>query len=188
MNVVDIVYPGVTCDPEILGDSLVAAGLSQARFSGVSSDAGDGGRPSSITVHAASDVTDGELALISGVVAAYDPVPAAKIVRYDQIDKRTEELIAEGFLFDGKVFSLSANAQRYWTGLMVGASAIAYPVVVNTLDDGATYTIPNAGTVVGVYGAAMNTVKDRLGSGTDLKSEVRAASTVEAVNAVVDDR
>jgi hypothetical protein len=118
-----------------------------------------------------------------------DPVQLEKLKaeRRLQIDLKTQELIAKGFVYAGKTFSLSANAQIYWSNLL-NVPADQYPLTVNTLDDLSTYEIASAEEARAVYAAALMTVKTRLGSGTALKNRIRAATTKAEVDAVVDDR
>jgi len=119
---------------------------------------------------------------------------ALKATRFAEIDKRTEELIAAGFMYSGHRLSLSAHAQSYWNGLGNLASnglllPSDFPLVVNGLDDAdEPYGITDAADAVAIFATGAATVKARLGSGTALKSAIRDAGSVAEVNAVLDER
>lgn len=127
------------------------------------------------------------------VVDAAD-FPAYKQAKNAAIDQRTVELINQGFLYSSKVFSLSSSAQSYWNGLgNLAANGLLtepddFPMTVNTLDDTDTHDIVNIANAIGLFAAAAATIKGHLASGTALKTQVRAATTVAEVDAVVDSR
>lgn len=123
----------------------------------------------------------------SSLVTSLAEVKAAK---YAAIDARTVELIEQGFVFGGQTYSLSLPAQTTWLGLdqLRSDPALTYPVVVNTLDDGATGSLPDAATVHGFFLTAVGTYRGHKDSGTALKDQVRAAADEAAVNAIVDTR
>lgn len=103
------------------------------------------------------------------------------------IDLKTQQLIGQGFTYASKIFSLSANAQLYWSNLLNIPSG-DFPLTVNTLDDLDSYNIADTTDAQGMYGAALSAVKGHLTSGTALKEQVRAATTKAEVDAVVDSR
>jgi len=115
----------------------------------------------------------------------------ARKLRYSQIDQRTVELIHQGYSYAGKVFSLSDNSQRWLSGLKAGLDLMGpddWPLKINTLDDSESYSIVDSTDALYLYGSAMATVKAHLGSGTDIKDQIRAASTIAEVEAVEDTR
>lgn len=113
-----------------------------------------------------------------------------KALRFNEIDRRTVELIHLGYSFGGKQFPLSANAQTNILALQVTKDdpALVYPIEYNTIDDLESYSIPNAATVHGMYLTALATKKASLDSGTALKDQIRAAVNEAEVNAVIDNR
>lgn len=117
-------------------------------------------------------------------------LPAARDAKFAAIDGRTSELIAQGFSYGGKVFSLSANAQQTYTGLYAVRNEVlvSYPVKVNTLDNLDNLLLTDAGAVTGFYLTAVGTYRARLDSGTALKDLVRVAVDLAAVAAVADTR
>ncbi len=117
----------------------------------------------------------------------------AKDFKHAAIDVRTEELIAAGFEFptgSGLWFSLSSHAQRNLQGLdqVRDLPEVIYPVAWNTLDDSAVLSIPDSATAHGFFLTAFAVYRAHLDSGTALKDQVRAATTVAEVDAVVDAR
>ncbi len=124
-----------------------------------------------------------------------DELDQVKGQKCAQIDARTQELIGEGFTHASKQFSLSSNAQRYWSGLVTAVNAGLvvngaphFPLTVNTVDDSDTHDIADVAEVLAVYGVSVATVRGHLGSGTVIKDQVRAAADVATVEAIVDNR
>lgn len=115
-------------------------------------------------------------------------LPALKPMKVAAIDQKTEEVIARGFVFASKTFSLSANAQLTLLGTFNARTALVYPVRWNTIDDADVYELQSSVDVEGMYAAAVAAVRSALDSGTALKDQVRAATTRAALDAVVDGR
>jgi hypothetical protein len=115
---------------------------------------------------------------------------AARGIKIKAIDARTEELIALGFTYASKVFSLSIPSQSKMTAAhqIKDDVAFIYPVVWNTISDDSTYSIADATDMGGFYMTAIGTIRARLDSGTALKDSARAAADIAAVDAVVDTR
>lgn len=121
---------------------------------------------------------------------ARDRLPSTKNRKFDAIDTRTKELIAEGFEYASKRFSLSIAAQTTYTALysIRRERKLVYPLTVNTFDDRNTHALRDDTEVADFYLAGIAVCREALDSGTALKDQVRAAGTVAAVNAVVDSR
>lgn len=117
----------------------------------------------------------------------FEDLSLLKMAKQGEIDLNTQRLIRQGFTHAGKVFSLSTNAQIYISNLM-NVPPTEFPVQMNTLDDLATHSIVDVLEAQALYGAALGTVKARLGSGTSLKEQVRAATTKAQVDAIIDTR
>lgn len=123
-------------------------------------------------------------------VDALTPIDEYREVKQAQIDLRTGELIATGYNFAGKQFSLSANAQTNILAMFATKDhpLFTYPVGYNTIDDHEVFSIDSSATLEGMYMTALGTKKAYLDSGTDLKAAVRAATTKAEVDAIVDPR
>jgi len=117
-------------------------------------------------------------------------LPLLKEAKFEAIDARTGELIGTGFTFASKRFSLSTGAQSTFTGMYAvkDEPLMAYPAVVNTIDDQGTLELEDAGHVRDFYLTAVATYRAHLDGGTALKAAVRAATTAAAVAAVKDGR
>ena len=107
------------------------------------------------------------------------------------IDERTMELIYFGFDFDGHHFSLSDRAQGNWAGMIgsIGAGLLTvanFPLTLSDTSD-SKYELTWLNALL-FCGTAVATVKNRKGSGSDLKQLVNQCSTTEELNAIIDDR
>jgi len=131
--------------------------------------------------------------VLDGIISAHDDQPLwlYKQLKEEDIDRRTGELISEGYEFppaSGKIFSLSQSAQINILALDNTRTELTYPVNYNTKDNLDTYAIPDATTLHNMYLTALSVKKAHLDSGTALKDLVRAATDKAGVDAVVDNR
>jgi len=108
---------------------------------------------------------------------------AAKLLA---IDMKTNGLISQGATFDSVVFSLSANAQLTWLGLLAKESSFTWPKEISTRSNGA-YSLAQAD-LADFTDAMAGTVASYLDSGRALKVSVNAAANLTALNAIVDAR
>jgi hypothetical protein len=113
-----------------------------------------------------------------------------KELRYNEIDYRTGELIAQGFVYATKTFSLSENAQTNILALdnTRDDPALSYPIEYNTIDDSDSYSVVDSTDMHSMYLTALATKKAHLDSGTVLKQQIRSAADEAAVNGVIDNR
>jgi hypothetical protein len=111
-----------------------------------------------------------------------------KDYRYGLIDTKTGELISQGFTYDTKVFSISANAQVNLLGTYSAKELLTYPFSWNTKDDSETYQIADATEMTVFFMTALATKKAQQDSGTVLKGQVRDAVDIAAVNTIIDNR
>lgn len=114
----------------------------------------------------------------------------AKQAKFEQIDKKTNEIIARGFTWDGVLLSLSLPAQTRLNGIyaMRDDPPGGYPVIWNSLDDNSFVTLNNAVDTTSMHDAAGDRLRTVVDSGTVIKEEVRQATTVAEVDAIVDPR
>ena len=147
-----------------------------------------------VSIAFSDDLTPGEVTTLDGVVssciAAFSPLPVVKQAKIACIDARTDELIAEGFVYQGKQFSLSLPSQAKMMGThqVRNDSQLVYPIKWNNIDDTDYYNIQNPADLDGFYFTGLGTVRAHLDSGSDLKDLVNQATTVAEVEAVVDPR
>lgn len=131
--------------------------------------------------------TVSEMSAAEKDAACLSDVKAAKCAA---IDARTSELIAQGFTYDSKTFSLSIEAQAKMAGVQQVKDnvAVTYPIVWNNIDDTDTVSLADAAALEAFYLAGVGAYRTHADSGTALKDQVRAASTVAAVEAITDSR
>ena len=67
-------------------------------------------------------------------------------------------------------------------------SVLIYPIRFNTLDNLEYFEASDASVISNMYYSALDTKKGFLDSGTDLKNQVRTASTINEVDLIVDNR
>ena len=113
-----------------------------------------------------------------------------KAYRFKEIDIRTGELVANGFGYQGLVFSLSQNAQINILGMDTTRNdpAITYPIEYSTIDDLGHYSVVDATDLHNMYLTALGTKKYFVDTGTTLKDAVRAATTDSEVQSIIDNR
>lgn len=116
-----------------------------------------------------------------------------KRAKMDIIDSRTQELISQGFEYppsSGDYFSLSDAMQRNLSGLnqVKDHPAVTYPLDWNHRDNSGKTSLADASEVAALYLTALGTVRAHRDTGTALKDSVRAATTVDAVEAITDNR
>lgn len=108
-----------------------------------------------------------------------------KNYRYQQIDNKTSELIAQGFVFDGHTFSMSTNAQINWSNFPNLPDEL-FPLNVMDIDED-IYSLALADKL-NFYLGALNHKNTQLQSGSTLKAQIKAAVDIPAVNAIIDNR
>jgi hypothetical protein len=133
--------------------------------------------------------TEEETAL-EAINSGHAILQATKDTKTKAIDKKTSELIGNGFVYDSTVFSLSLESQTKLAGShqVKDEPEFTYPVKWNSKDDKNTKSLANSSEMRAFYLTALGTVRVHLDSGTTLKDQVRAATTVAEVDAIVDDR
>lgn len=118
-------------------------------------------------------------------------LPSVQQELIKQIDAEAENRIHNGQGFEwpptsGQYFSLSANAQTKWVGLMVSKDFLTYPLVVPTSDDNVFYSVADATEAQNMYLTASDTIKTLLGEATTAKQNVKAATTIADAQAAAD--
>lgn len=123
-------------------------------------------------------------------VADAAPLGNAKLVRTMQVDEKTPKLIEAGFTYASKAFSLSENAQRNWSRLMVRSQlgTLIYPVRISTTDSNIEHSLADAAEVQAFFETLDDAIQAHLQSGRDLKVRIQTAATQGALDGVTDDR
>jgi hypothetical protein len=108
-----------------------------------------------------------------------------KKVRCKEIDLRTSELIEEGFVFDGRTFSMSINAQINWSNFPNLPEYVFPLVVIDKNDESYSLSLNNK---LNFYLSALSFKNSKLQTGGALKIQINNCSDEESVLAVIDDR
>jgi len=113
-------------------------------------------------------------------------LPKAKRKKRREIDRRTQALISNGFVYATKTFSLSIKAQLNWMGIGINKDRISYPHEVSRKNG--TVDIADAAEAQEIADLAFDTKQGHVKSGATHKKNVNALTTVSDVNAYVDPR
>lgn len=108
--------------------------------------------------------------------------------RFEEINERSRDLIANGHVYNGNVFSLSENAQRNLLGLFSSKDYLNYPFEYRTKNDLDKVFLNNATDITNFYFSAMGTIQQHLGTGNALKQQVKDCTTELEVQAIIDNR
>jgi len=109
-----------------------------------------------------------------------------KDIKNVAIDKRTKELILEGFTFDSETFSLSEFAQLNWNDIKTSTTDYTFPLEIPTLNS-YKYSLTQ-GNVNGFWDAKKTAIWGHLDSGRALNVSVVDATNQTELDAVVDSR
>jgi len=120
-----------------------------------------------------------------------ETIKTEKIVKNNNIDKKTAELIANGIFFNGEYFSLSQNAQSNWNAIQTAISSDVlteadFPFEISTLDDD-IYMLEWS-QVPHFMATVIQTVATHLGVGRRLKKNVKLSTTIEELDQIIDER
>lgn len=107
----------------------------------------------------------------------------------ENIDRKTQEVIGRGFTYDGNTFSLSPNAQSNWNALVsrLLSGKLTFPYNVTT-DDDSEYSIQTVQSFNDFIDAVVYVVGYQIYFGRQLKLAIKAATTHEQLDSIVDTR
>ena len=155
------------------------------------------------TVHVIfdDDLTTEEVTSLDSVVAAYRSGAESRILvelkeqRVKEIDSVTDDLILGGFEHQNMQFEATLEAQSRMLALLVMSlhpdqfpPAAVFPITWNSKDDSEVLELTQGSDVIQLVMACIGTYRAHIDSGTALKAQVRAASTISEVLAVEDNR
>ncbi|MBW1635269.1 MAG: hypothetical protein JRJ68_03240 [Deltaproteobacteria bacterium] len=142
----------------------------------------------SVELLGSAEIPSENMAALNALVKVHDPYDMAKHKEecYGKVDKRTAELISNGFMFDGKTFSLSIYAQNNWNTIHDNKADFTFPFEITTKDND-IYDL-NEVDVDSFWNTAVGTVATHWGTGRGLKKQIFDAQTKEAIDAVTDNR
>jgi hypothetical protein len=143
-------------------------------------------------------ISEADLVVLDQIIAAHAgagvPFVKAQTQKLADIRQKTVALIAAGgFEYppaSGKLFGLSEVSQLNITGAFNSRNApsFAYPVVFFVKNDLDSVSLEDAAAVEEFHAAAVTAIRAIRDGGAALKAQVAAATTVESVNAIVDNR
>lgn len=190
-------FPEGKLDTSVVHKTIAASSIAGALV-GIHTDGDD------LKVEFQAAISDPDKELLDGLIEAAPNsmglLLKAKEKKYVVIDNRTSELIGEGFTYDGKIFSLSRQAQSNMLGVraaiadyraagtLAAFEAAFFPLKFNTLDDDDSTGLATVNDFLAFYDTAMGTVRAYLDGGTALKAAIRSAVDIAGVDAVVDNR
>lgn len=168
-----------------------------APIAGLHASVDEHGDATEISLQFAATATDEHKAAVFALVDEYFG-DAAKLVRAKrrrmaEIDARVGTLLARGFVWREQWFSLSAAAQQNAKVLsdldeaQFAALAALGPVRVSTMDGGA-YEFATRADVREYAGAMMHSLFAAYQTNIDLRIQMAAIDTIEAVEAWIDPR
>lgn len=108
-----------------------------------------------------------------------------KDIRYAEIDMRTQELVTQGFPFDGHTFSMSLTAQINWSNFPNLPDALFPITIIDILETPYVCSLANK---MNFYYTALNAKNGPLQSGGVLKATIHACADEACVNAIIDNR
>lgn len=138
----------------------------------------------------ADELSVEQTATLDALIAAHDPqvLENLKVQRREEIDKRTRELVDEGFEFEGIKFSASVESQARIMGCVIAGSNAPFPIRWMSKDDTTYFDVEDVATMLAFYATGLGTLKGKIDIGTNLKVAINAATTIDEVNAIIDTR
>lgn len=109
----------------------------------------------------------------------HDPIPELKQELYNKIDTYVQAEIFKGFIYNGKTFSMSINAQINWSNILLIPSN-NFPLALMTIDE-ELVQLP-VEEKVAFYQASLSHKNSKLQLGHTLKTTVKNFTTVEEIN------
>lgn len=103
-----------------------------------------------------------------------------------KIDEKTQQLISQGFMFNGEYFSLSQSAQINWLGLKILQDTIIWPLQITT-KNGDIYSLVEAN-LMHFLSISNATIQMHLNSGRTLKTTINKTITQTELDAIKDER
>jgi hypothetical protein len=106
-----------------------------------------------------------------------------------EIDKRTDELILGGFIYNNILFGLRHADQMNWIGIKLASDSgmITFPFPVTTKDS-SVYNLVSTADVAGFFGTGLSVMTSYMTGGRDIKVLINNAVDEIALNTIVDNR
>lgn len=114
-------------------------------------------------------------------IEPYDPLLEFKQQVYTKIDEYIQSEITKGFVYKGKLFSMSMNAQINWSNILLIPDN-NFPLALMTVDEELTQLPLDEKNAF--YQASLNHKYSKLQLGHSLKSTVKACATIAELDAL----
>lgn len=135
-----------------------------------------------------NELSSGDQTTLTSVVAAHEvDLPLAKTAKITVIRDKTESEEALGVPYNGYRFSVSASTKSNWLAVVMIKDTLSYPFSAPT-GFGVIYYFQSADDVSFFFASSMAFLKYWEESNEALIITVNACTTVEQVNAIIDDR
>lgn len=137
-----------------------------------------------------NELSSEQLIILNNLINIHDPatLEELKIQRRKEIDERTTELVADGFEFNGIIFSGSVESQSRIMASILAKDIIEYPIKWMSKDDTTYLLITNVEMLTAFFATGLGTLKYKIDLGSNLKTAIEDATTIEEVNAIIDPR
>lgn len=136
------------------------------------------------------DLSPTQIDTLDDIISSHDPqvLEVLKRDRKKEIDKRTMEIIAEGFEFAGITFSGSVESQNRIMAVFITGVNAPFPVRWMSKDDTTYLDITDATMMAQFFYTGLGALKAKIDLGTNLKIQINSANSVEEVNSITDPR
>jgi hypothetical protein len=108
--------------------------------------------------------------------------------RYEQIDFRTSEILEYGFTYDEHRFEHKLSDNVNYIDIMIMRDCLTYPQPINTAVSGIKYNLVDSDAVIAFSSARCQYKQAVRATGYVLKVAISECTTIEQVNAIIDDR
>lgn len=140
------------------------------------------------TITFARELTVEEKTLLDSIVStSRTRIEDLKTLRRNLVNAKTQEEEARGVPYNDHRFSITPAAKSNWLAVVISKDSLSYPFNAPTgFDD--IYAFQSANDVLGFFSAAMSYITYWEQSNEQLIIAINACTTLEQLNAVVDDR
>jgi len=143
-----------------------------------------------LSIYFENELSTAEQQTLDTLVSEHNPetLEEAKQRKCEEIDDRTAELVADGFEFNGVVFSGSVESQSRVIGAYTARAFATYPIRWMSKDDSTYVDLVDESMLTSFFLIGFGTLKAKIDVGSTLKIQVSGANSVEEVNSITDPR
>ena len=107
---------------------------------------------------------------------------------YKIVDNKTDQLILNGFYFNGIKFGLTQTDQMNYTGLLIKKDILTYPYKMKGFDNTIFYEFDSAIEIENFSNTVFLNVNQILNIGWEIKEQIQNCSTIEEILLIEDNR